>query len=105
MRAEQTDVQGYININSLINIPLGLRFSKILVKGNMALLQEAKANRARLFATRRFDCDARSGAAPEEGETLPDPDQGPEADMDEPEDEEPTTAEMNEFFDAITAMG
>ena len=66
---------------------------------------EAKANRARLFATRRFDCDARSGAAPEEGETLPDPDQGPEADMDEPEDEEPTTAEMNEFFDAITAMG
>ena len=44
-------------------------------------------------------------AAPEQGETLPDPDQGPEADMDEPEDEEPTTAEMNEFFDAITASG
>ena len=65
-----------------------------------ALLQEAKANRARLFE------GGEGGGAPEptEDEAEPDPEPGPEADMDEPDDEEPTAAEYDEFFNSILAM-
>ena len=65
-----------------------------------ALLQEAKANRARLFE------GGAGGGAPEptEDEAEPDPDPGPEADMDEPDDAEPTAAEYDEFFNSILAM-
>ena len=34
----------------------------------------------------------------------PDPEPGPEADMDEPDDAEPTAAEYDEFFNSIPAM-
>lgn len=65
-----------------------------------ALLQEAKANRARLFE------GGEGGGAPEptEDEAEPDPEPGPEADMDEPDDAEPTAAEYDEFFNSILAM-
>jgi hypothetical protein len=65
-----------------------------------ALLQEAKANRARLFK----GCDGSGAPEPTEDEAEPDPEPMPEADMDEPDDAEPTVAEMNEFFDSIMAM-
>ena len=38
------------------------------------------------------------------GEAEPDPEPGPEADMDEPDDAEPTAAEYDEFFNSILAM-
>ena len=41
---------------------------------------------------------------PTEDEAEPDPEPGPEADMDEPDDAEPTAAEYDEFFNSILAM-
>ena len=57
-----------------------------------ALLQEAKAKRARLFG----GCEGSGAPEPTEDDAEPDPVQEPEADMDEPDDAEPTTAEMHE---------
>ena len=63
-----------------------------------ALLQEAKANRARLFG------GGEGGGVPTDDEAEPDPEPGPEADMDDPDDEEPTAAEYGECFNSIMAM-
>ena len=67
-------------------------------------LGAACARRHWAFLRARARDGTSNAPEPTEDEAEPDPEPGPEADMDEPDDAEPTAAEYDEFFNSILAM-